>query len=183
MIALLLAMLLGGCWWQGPVFYQPDPAAAAPITSGLYDLVGGDGKVERTRLVRAANGMFVNPKDGRGSGGLYFVPFPVAGRDLWISEIIPAHPDTAEMAIYGLIERRADGIAASLIIDCAGNEALVRAAGGVVSDASDLHPVPEEPHNPTCTFNDKASLERAFTAFVAAHPHLETQGQLKRVGD
>jgi hypothetical protein len=182
-IALLLAALLGGCWWQGPVFYQPDPTAAAPITPGLYDVVDGDGKVERMRLARTATGVFVNPKDGKGSGGLYFVPFPLAGRDLWISEMIPAGPDTAEMAVYGLIERRADGIAAALIVDCEGNEALVRAAGGVVSGASDQHSTPGEGVNPTCTFNDEASLERAFAAFVIAHPHLETQGRLKRIGD
>lgn len=186
LIALLLLTVLGGCWWQGPIFYRPDPAAAAPITPGLYDMIDSEGKTERMRLVRTSTGLFVNPMDGKDSGGLYFVPLPVAGRDLWISEMIPADAGSAEMAVYGLIERTPDGIAASLIIDCEGNEALVRSAGGVVTGASEpgADGSPDHPlGNPTCTFNDKASLERAFTALVAAHPHLASQGRLKRVGD
>lgn len=186
LIALLLLTLLGGCWWQGPVFYQPDATAAAPIVPGLYVMIDSDGKSERMRLVRTSSGLFVNPTDGKNSGGLYFVPLPIAGRDVWISEMIPADPGGGEMAIYGLIERSPDGIAASFVIDCEGNEALVRSAGGVVTGASEpgADGSPDHPlGNPTCTFNDKASLERAFTALVLAHPHLASQGRLKRVGD
>jgi hypothetical protein len=186
LIALLLAALLGGCWWQGPVFYQPDPIAAAPITPGLYDMIDSDGKTERMRLVRTPTGLFVNPSDGKNSGGLFFVPLPIAGRDLWISEMIPADPGSAEMAVYGLIERSPDGVTASFVIDCAENEALVRLAGGIVTGVSELGADGSADHplgNPTCTFNDKASLERAFTALVAAHPHLASHGQIKRVGD
>jgi predicted small lipoprotein YifL len=176
LLAILAALLLSGCWWEGPVFYPPDPAAEQPLQPGLYEVTDSDGKVERTRIVRAPDGSLVPGPEERkkDNSKLFFVRLPMPGRDLWISEMISTDPAKAGAA-YGLVEPRGDTITHNIVIDCDSTADLVRAAGGVVEE--------KEGANLSCRFNDAASLERALRAYAAKHPVLDQELGLKRVGD
>jgi hypothetical protein len=188
LLTILTALTLSGCWWEGPVFYQPDPAAAQPFAPGLYEVTDSDGKVSQTRMVRAADGSFgPGPEEKGDTSKLFFVRFPVPGRNLWISEMIstdPAEPG----ATYGLIEPAGDTIAHSFLIDCDKTATIVRAAGGEVRGGkqaveSKTDDAVGPPTNQSCIFKERASLERALGAYATEHPKLEGEVHLKRLGD
>lgn len=175
LLPLLGALLLSGCWWEGPVLYAPDPAAAQPLAPGLYETTDSGGQVERSRIVRNADGTLRSGETDaqKEESALFFVPLAVPGRNIWISEVIstdPAQPG----AIYGLVERQGDSMRYSMVIDCDKTADMVRAAGGVVVAKDDKM---------TCRFNDTASLERALRAYLALHPKLDDRMQFKRIGD
>lgn len=175
LLTTALALLLGACWWEGPVFYQPDPTRAGPIEPGEYEVVNSEGGTERVRLVRAPNGGYVSDRGKPDDPPLVFVPLAYPGRDLWVSEMIVEVSDNP-VATYGLLERRG-GVSELLpFIDCEGNEAIVRANGGIVTPKSgDGSP------GPMCRFNDAASLNKALAAFAAAHPRLPGAAILTRI--
>jgi hypothetical protein len=174
LLPLLAALLLSGCWWEGPILYAPDPAAPQPLMAGLYETTDKDGKVEQSRIARNADGtLSPGADDGSKGGQLFFVPFPVPGRHLWISEMISTDP-ASPGAAFGLVELHGEKMAYSMVIDCDATADMVRAAGGVVEKTD---------KGLTCRFNDKASLERALTAYLALHPKLDDEMGIKRVGD
>jgi predicted small lipoprotein YifL len=181
--AILATLFLPGCWWQGPVFYPPDRMAAQPLTPGLYEGRSADpaDKPERIRLTRFASGSWGEAKDA--GSWFYFIRLPGTARDLWIMEALVTDSDDAG---YGLIERSGDHWTMEGLIPCRGTQALVRAAGGTVTnddppgaDGSADRPLN---NNITCTFADRASLERALKAYADAHPQLDG-GTLTRIGD
>lgn len=190
-IAAATLFMLAGCWWTGPVFYKPDPAAAAPISAGIWEGTGVDGEVSSHRIARYPNGAF-----GLGTGEtddksrLTFRPLRLAGRDLWITELTAVAPDKDE-AIYGLAERRGETIDLLALLGCEGNEDLIRTAGGKaeggdrpLTDAkiNEKGEVDPKTVGTSCTFTDAASLERALTAYATLHPHLDGV-RLTRTGD
>jgi predicted small lipoprotein YifL len=178
------AMLsLSGCFWEGPVFYPPDPKAAQPLTPGLYEArsVNPADKPERIRLTRFANGSWGEAKDAK--SWFYFVRLPGSKRELWIAESLFTDSDDAG---YGLIERSGDHLNMDGMIQCRGTQAMVRAAGGTVTnddppgaDGSDDHPFSRDI---SCAFPDRAALERALRAYADAHPQLR-DATLTRIGD
>jgi hypothetical protein len=177
LLTILAALLLSGCWWEGPVFYPPDPAAVQPLRAGLYEVTDSDGKVEQSRMVRNPDGSFGPGAEEKGDHSkLFFVPFPMPGRNLWISEMISTNP-AKPGAAYGLIEPNGDIIAHSFVIDCESTADMVRAAGGVVTVKQG------EMAQTSCRFNDAASLERGLKAYATAHPKLDDEIHLKRLGD
>jgi hypothetical protein len=185
LLPILAALLVSGCWWQGPVFYPPDPAAAQPFAPGLYQMTDSDGKVQQARIVRNADGSLGPAPDGdhKNVGKLFFVPLALTGRHVWISELISTDPATPG-AIYGLVESRDDGVAHNLLIDCESNADLVRAAGGVVEQQGDGSKGDgPKGEGMSCRFNDAASLEKALSAYAQAHPTLDNDVNLKRIGD
>lgn len=178
LLTILAALMLSGCWWEGPVFYPPDPAAAQPFTPGLYEVTDSDGQTTRARMVRAADGTLGPGPDEKGDKTrLFFVPFPMPGRSLWISEMISTDP-AKPGAVYGLIEPDGDTIAHDIVIGCDSTADIVRAAGVVEETREDNRLTPG-----SCRFNDAASLERALRAFAIEHPKLGEEIHLKRIGD
>jgi len=179
---VMLALLLSGCWWQGPVFYRPSPSSAAPLIPGLYDAIDKDGTTKRNRISRAADGSFYSPDDKGNGGGMFFAPLPISGRDVWVVEIVGGEADR-DGAIYGLLERQADGVATAQILECEGSETLVTAAGGTVEGTRVKPGEARTLGSPICSFPDRAALERALTAYVRAHSVLQAGVTLKRIGD
>ena len=177
LLTILAALMLSGCWWEGPVFYPPDPAAVQPLTPGHYEVTDSDGKVSKSSIVRNPDGSLgPGPEEKGDTSKLFFVRFPMAGRNLWISEMISTDP-TKPGAAYGLIEPNGDTIAHSFVIDCDSTADIVRAAGGVVTVKTG------EVNETSCRFNDAASLERGLRAYATAHPKLDDEIHLKRLGD
>lgn len=184
-LALVLgaALLLGGCWWEGPIFYPPDAAAVQPITAGLYETQAPEPgeKPDRGRFVRLPNGAWADSTDAK--GWMFFNRLPGTSRDLWIVEtVMTDSPDAG----YGLMERAGERWIVAPLIQCRGTQQIVRAAGGVVENddppATKATPDPPASNNLTCRFNDRAALERGLLAYAAAHPRLEG-AMLTRVGD
>ncbi|QDZ08808.1 hypothetical protein FPZ24_16130 [Sphingomonas panacisoli] len=180
---VMLSMLLSGCWWEGPIFYPPDPAAIQPITAGLYEARSGEqgDKPDRGRFVRRPDGSWADEADAK--AGYFFVRLGGTTRDLWVVEFIATDgPDAG----YGLLERVGDRWTMDPLIDCRGTEQIVRAAGGVVENdaapGADTSADRSLGNNLVCRFADRASLERALLAYAAAHPRL-TGATLKRIGD
>jgi hypothetical protein len=185
-LALLLAMLpLSGCWWVGLPFYAPDPAARAVFRAGRYSYATKDER-GTARLSWDAAGHLVFTRDGKADDAMPFTLARLPGTpDIWITEIDAKNPDDGDTgpggAIYGLMQRRGDEVRGALILDCDPAAAVVRAAGGTVegndgnSDAKDGHL--------TCTFNDRATLERALRAWVAADPAILDEVTMRRTGD
>ena len=190
LLSLLVALLLSGCWWVGPAFYKPDPANAGPFEPGLYkvDTLGDHRPAERIRIARAADGTTIvtNPAKAAGSPEeIIFAPLPLPGRTIWIAQW-RSGGSAEEARGYGLVEQRGNLVAANVPLGCQGNEALVRSAGGSVSDEdtvdADGNKVGKLTGS-TCNFADKASLERALLAYVAAHPGFHANMRIKRIGD
>jgi hypothetical protein len=173
----LAALLLSGCFWEGPAFYRPDPTQAGPLAPGLYKLDRPDKDApDRLRVGRAPDGALLigEPDDYRNGKPSHVVLVPLAapGRHLWIVQTQIGEP--ADPVAYGLLESDGGTLLLDPALDCQGNEALVRAAGGTIEG---------EGGSPSCVFADRAALERALIAYVAAHPGFEKPGRLTRIGD
>ena len=174
---ILAALLLSGCYWEGPAFYRPDPAQAGPLPPGLYKLDRPDKDApDRLRVVRAGDGalLVASPEDFRDGkpSHVVLVPLVAPGRHLWIVQTQIGEP--ADPVAYGLLESDGGVLLLDPALDCQGNEALVRAAGGTITG---------EGGSPSCVFPDRAALERAMIAYVGAHPAFEKSGRLTRIGD
>lgn len=178
-VVLLSAMLLSGCWWSGPVFYPPDPAAVQPISPGLYQARSADStdKPERVQIARLANGAWGEKKDP--SSWTYFARLSGSSRDLWIMETMAT--DSSDVG-YGLFERTGDRLTMDPLILCRGTQAIVRAAGGTVENDDPPNPDGTVNRMVTCRFASRAALERGLLAYAGAHPRL-TGGTLTRIGD
>lgn len=182
-MVLLSAMLLSGCWWEGPIFYPPDPAAAQPITAGLYEVRTADPseKPDRVRFTRFTDGAWGEEADAK--VWTFFARLPGTSRDLWIVETIATDSSDAG---YGLIERAGNRWDMDELIQCRGTEAIVRAAGGTIESDGSPGAKGSQPlssgTNISCRFGDRASLERGLLAYAAAHPRL-AGGTLTRVSD
>lgn len=132
----------------------------------------------------------------------------VPGRDLWVIQDRFGKPQQGEQDLraYGLIDVRPDGLWMMPMIDCDSTVDIVRAAGGTVTggmtigsgDAVDaVNSSDAENGTPdmvaglqegkrtgqSCEFADRASLERALRAYVAATPDFPVHVRLKRIGD
>lgn len=129
----------------------------------------------------------------------------IAGRNLWIvqNDVGERGKGEADLRIYGLMERRGDDLWLLPTIDCDATVDIVRAAGGTVSDgmtetaasnvadaegagnemASDDPPEDGKRTMQTCTFGDRASLERALRAYVATDPEFPVHIRFKRIAD
>lgn len=191
LLVILAALLLSGCWWIGPPFYAADPAAPAPLSAGRWSATNADGSVKESRLVRYPDGRFgPAPGEAQDNGRLSFHPLPLPGRDLWVSQLTSTQGKGDE-AIYGLAEVRDGAVELLPLIDCEGNEAAVRAAGGAIKVVPADRTAPPDasgeidPKNvgTTCLFANAGALERALTAFARHHPRLPGAARLRRVGD
>ena len=175
---VLAALLLSGCWWEGPAFYQPDPAQPGPLPPGLYKAETPDDRSapDRLRVGRAADGaLLVAPPEEYQNGKpthVVLAPLAMPGRHLWIvqSQI----GETIDDVVYGLLDSSTGALILDPAIACQGNEPLVRAAGGVIEG---------EGGSPSCAFHDRAALERALIAWAGAHPGFERPTRLTRMGD
>ncbi len=146
-------------------------------------------------VVRLADGSLLvddaKPTSDDQGDHIVLAPLAVTGRDLWIVQTMNGPVDRVPAAdddvTYGLMERRGDILAMSATIDCVGTEALVQAAGGMVSrmSASDPHGMPSRPDSSdvTCRFPDRASLERALVAYAALHPQLSVRVRLTKIAE
>jgi len=190
LLSLLAALLLSGCWWEGPAFYEPDPANAGPFEPSLYkvDTLGDHKPAERIRIARAADGttIITDPTKAAGSTEeIIFTRLPLAGRTIWIAQLRSGGLKE-EGRGYGLVEQRGNLVAANVPLVCQGNEALVRSAGGSVTGEDEVDADGNRVGKlagPTCGFTDKASLERALLAYVTAHPGFHANVRIKRIGD
>ena len=191
LIAIALLTMLGGCWWTGPRFYRPDPAAPAPLSAGNWTVTQTDGETKTVRIERYRDGSFGSPTDEPRGSRLSLTPLPVKGRNLWVVQLTSVSAKKDE-AVYGLAERRGDMLDLLPIIDCEGNEDLVREAGGSVRVAEKGLPdvkvdegnaIDPQSIGTTCLFADAATLERALTAYAALHPRLAESAHMKRAGD
>jgi hypothetical protein len=136
-----LALLLSGCWWEGPVFYHGDPRDAGPVAPGWYrvDVLGQNERsiVRHVEWLPDGETRTTPRRVTREDGVGHFVTtrLDVPGRHLWIIQSASDEkPDTA--AIYGLVERHGDLLDIAFPIDCDSTVDIVRAAGGTVSGGS-----------------------------------------------
>lgn len=194
---IALALLLTGCFWQGPAFYKADPSIVGPIAPGRYkaDILGDHKPAVRMVVVRLADGSLLvddaKPTSDDQGDHIVLAPLAVAGRDLWIVQTMNGPVDRVPAAdddvTYGLMERRGDILAISATIDCVGTETLVQAAGGMVSrmSASDANGPSDRPYSSdvTCRFPDRAALERALVAYAALHPQLSVRVRLTKIAE
>ena len=175
---LLLATLsLSGCLWEGPAFYRPDPVQSGPLSPGLYKVDSADTSAPKRLQVRRADDgalLVAAPEDFQGGkpSRVVLAPLAAPNRHLWIVQTQIG--DTADPVAYGLLESDGAALILDPALDCQGNEALVRAAGGTIEG---------EGGSPSCIFSDRAALERAMIAYAAAHPALEKPARLTRIGD
>jgi len=174
---MLAALLLSGCFWEGPAFYRPDPSSAGPLQPGLYKLDSEDKSApQRLRVVRTGDGalLIATPEDFKGGKPSRVVLMPLAapGRHLWIVQTQIG--EATDPVAYGLLESDGGALILDPALDCQGNEALVRAAGGTAEG---------EGGSPSCLFADRAALERALIAYADAHPDFEKPTRLTRIGD
>ena len=177
LLSLLAALLLSGCFWEGPAFYRPDPGQSGPLLPGLYKLDSADKEAPQRLLVRRADDgalLIAAPEDFQGGkpSRVVLMPLTVPGRHLWIVQTQIG--DTADPVAYGLLESDGAALILDPALDCQGSEALVRKAGGTVE---------EEGGSPSCLFADRAALERALIAYAAIHPDFEKPARLTRIGD
>jgi hypothetical protein len=177
LLSLLAALLLSGCFWEGPAFYQPDPAQSGPLSPGLYKLDSADKEApKRLEVRRADNGalLIAAPEDFQGGkpSRVVLVPLAAPGRHLWVVQTQIG--ETADPVAYGLLETDGAALILDPALDCQGSEALVRSAGGTVEG---------EGGSPSCLFADRAALERAMIAYVGAHPDFEKPARLTRIED
>lgn len=177
LLPILASFLLSGCYWEGPAFYQPDLAQAGPLPPGLYKVDAADKEApHRLRVRRAADGalLVAPPEDFRDGKPSHIILAPLAapGRQTWIIQTQIGEP--ADPVAYGLLERDGDTLILDPALDCQGNEALVRAAGGAIEG---------EGGSPSCVFHDRVALERAMIAYIGAHPGFEKPARLTRIGE
>lgn len=177
LLPILAAFLLSGCFWEGPAFYRPYPTQAGPWSPGLYKVEAADKAAPHQLRVRSAGDgalLVATPEDDGGGKQSHVVLAPLAapGRHLWIVQTQIG--DAADPVAYGLLESDGGALILDPALDCQGNEALVRAAGGRVEG---------EGGSPSCIFADRAALERALIAYVGAHPGFEKPARLTRIGD
>jgi len=177
LLSLLAALLLSGCFWEGPAFYRPDPGQSGPLSPGLYKIDSADKSAPQRLLVRRADDgalLIAAPEDFQGGRPSRVVLMPLAapGRHLWIVQTQIG--DTADPVAYGLLESDDAALILDPALDCQGSEALVRKAGGTVEG---------EGGSPSCIFKDRAALERAMIAYVGAHPGFEKPARLTRIED
>lgn len=129
----------------------------------------------------------------------------IAGRDMWViqNDFDKRHRGDADLRAYGLMEARGDTVWLLPALDCDETADIVRAAGGTVSGgmvetaasnvadadmigneiATDEPPEDDKRVMQTCAFADRASLERALRAYVAAHPDFPEHIRFKRIDD
>ncbi|MEP7007525.1 MAG: hypothetical protein ABI810_16200 [Sphingomonas bacterium] len=173
----LAALLLSGCFWEGPAFYRPDPAQSGPLSPGLYKLDSADKEAPQRLLVRRTDDgalLIAAPEDFQGGKPSRVVLMPLAapGRHLWIVQTQIG--DAVDPVAYGLLESDGAALILDPALDCQGSEALVRKAGGTVEG---------EGGSPSCLFADRAALERALIAYAAIHPDFEKPARLTRIRD
>ena len=177
LLSLFVALLLSGCFWEGPAFYRADPAQNGPLSPGLYKIDAADKEAPQRLLVRRADDgalLIAAPEDfqdGKPSR-VVLVPLATPGRHVWIVQTQIG--ETADPVAYGLLESDGGALILDPALDCQGSEALVRAAGGTIEG---------EGGSPSCIFQDRAVLERAMIAYVSAHPGFEKPARLTRIGD
>ena len=177
LFSLVAALLLSGCFWEGSAFYRPDPAQSGPLSPGLYKLDSADKSApQRLEVRRADDGalLVAEPQDFLGGkpSRVVLAPLAAPNRHLWIVQTQIG--DTADPVAYGLLESDGGALILDPALDCQGNEALVRAAGGAIEGESG---------SPSCIFSDRAALERAMIAYAAARPGFEKPARLTRIGD
>ena len=165
-IVLAIPMLLGGCWWEGPMFYPPNPAAIGPLSDGSYVAEGKDGET-KFRVGHAPDGSYVDDDGGR----LVATPFDAGPRSIWIIEMLSDRP--ADDTVYGLVERHGDALYAD-IPACEDTKNIVRAAGGRIEGSS------KSLGGLTCEFDTREQLESAIRAYLASHPRLPNRIQVRR---
>jgi len=195
---IALAPLLAGCFWQGPAFYKGDPSIVGPITPGRYkvDILGDHKPAFRAVVTRLEDGSFLldqaKPTGDDHGEHMVFAPLAMAGRNLWIVQttngfVSSRPPGSADDVTYGLVEWHGDVLEMNQAIPCEGSEAIVRAAGGIVTERSvlDADGTPEHPReaNTVCRFTDRAALERALVAYAGLHPTFPVRVRLKRIAD
>ena len=178
LLPILTALLLSGCVWEGPAFYQPDPAQPGPLSPGLYKAENPDdgSAPDRLRVGRAGDGalLVAPPEDYRDGKPTHVVlaPLAMSGRQLWIVE--SRIGETTDDVAYGLLESSGGALILDPAITCQGSEPLVRAAGGTIEG---------EGGSSGCVFHDRAALERAMIAWAGAHPGFDKPTRLTRIGD
>ena len=195
---IALALLLTGCFWQGPAFYTADPSIVGPIAPGRYkmDILGDHEPAFRIVVTRLEDGSlsFDEAKPATGDHGerLVFAPLMVAGRKLWIVQgtdgsVSSRPPAGADDVTYGLMEWHGDVLEMEQAIPCQGSEAIVQAAGGTVTGRPELGAdgTPDHPRSGdlVCRFTDRAALERALVAYAGLHPAFSMRVRLKRIAD
>lgn len=209
--AVAAAMLLSSCWWVGPPFYKGDPADAGPLKPGLYDMEtttkpDQSGKAEVghsvVRVLWRRNGSVELIDQGKPKDAITFIAVRLVGaaREFWIVQNDIGKPHNIKA--YGLMEMRDGDVWMIPTIDCDETVDIVQAAGGTVSggmdeasnvvevdatgNETDLAAQPSEPGGrtmQTCSFGDKASLERALRAYVATDPPFPAYTRFKKIGD
>ena len=195
---IALALLLSGCFWQGPAFYHGDPSIAGPVAAGRYkmDILGDHKPASPMIVTRLGDGSFffdeAKPTTNDHGEHLVFAPLAMAGRNLWIVQITNGFassrpPGSADDVTYGLVEWHGDVLEMNQAIPCEGSEAIVRAAGGIVTERSepDADGTPDHPReaNTVCRFTDRAALERALVAYAGLHTAFPIRVRLKRIAD
>src|SRR5207245_1983103 len=135
LLPLLAALLLSGCFWEGPAFYRPDPAQNGPLSPGLYKIDSADKSAPKRLEVRRADDgalLIAAPEDFQGGkpSRAVLVPLAAPRRHLWIVQTQIG--DTADPVAYGLLESDGGALILDPALDCQGSEALVRKAGGTV---------------------------------------------------
>lgn len=132
-------LFLSGCWWEGPAFYKGDPADAAPVKPGLYDVALLDEtnptaseSVSRGRIEWLPDGSlrWTPTKSDTKVLNIVAVRFPYAGRDIWLTQVMPEAK--SENALYGLLERQGDEFRSQPFIECDDTAEIARAAGAKV---------------------------------------------------
>ncbi|MGN6820789.1 MAG: hypothetical protein ACTHJR_19195 [Sphingomonas sp.] len=178
-------------------------------TSGALDQLGKGTTQSRmvVRVVWRRDGS-VRWSDPRKPGDrMTFVAarLAIAGRDMWViqNDFDKRHRGDADLRAYGLMEARGDTVWLLPALDCDETADIVRAAGGTVSGgmvetaasnvadadmigneiATDEPPEDDKRVMQTCAFADRASLERALRAYVAAHPDFPEHIRFKRIDD
>ncbi|MEG3145947.1 hypothetical protein U1839_14900 [Sphingomonas sp. RT2P30] len=135
---IALALLLSGCWWEGPPFYKGDPNDAGPVAPGWYrvDVLGQNAApiVRHVEWLPDGRTRTTPRKVTRDDGIGYLVTkrLDLPGRHLWIIQS-PAGDEPGAAATYGLVERHGLLLDIAFPIDCDSSVEIVKAAGGTVS--------------------------------------------------
>lgn len=184
---LAAAVPLGGCVWGGPPLYDAG-RSETPLPPGRYGgtLAGGDtaGGNARVTVAGRVTSLAMDRKPftllGDATIEVLLIPFTVDNRRVWIVQSPLAASDEMVRA-YGLLERTATGWAMEPLIECAGTEARVRAAGGTIVTVEGIaFPGDGERREPGCVFRTPAALEAGLRDVIATRP---LRGTLRRIGD
>jgi hypothetical protein len=139
---IALALLLSGCWWEGPPFYKGDPNDAGPVAPGWYrlDILGKNAAPIVRRIEWLPDGQTrTTPRKvtrDDGIGQLVTTRLDLPGRHLWIIQS-PAGDEPGAGALYGLVERHGMLLDIAFPIDCDSTAEIVRKAGGTVSGGNE----------------------------------------------